>query len=134
MNKTKVLIVDDSLMMRKIITDIVTALDEIEVVGTAKNGEEALVKTEELQPDIVLLDIEMPIMTGLEFLEAVRLKNDAKVIVLSSLTQIGSPVAAEARALGAVDVVAKPSGGLSLDLEQRRSHEIVTAIKNAINR
>ncbi|MDH5639213.1 MAG: response regulator [Nitrospinota bacterium] len=127
----KVLVVDDSMMMRRLVKDIVSSSPDIEVVGDANNGKVALEKTEALSPDVVLLDIEMPVMTGLEYLQAIKGKNLAKVIVLSSLTQEDSETAKEVIELGAHGVIAKPSGAVSLDLHQRRGHEIVKAIEKA---
>ncbi len=127
----KVMVVDDSMMMRKMVKDIVGSDPDIEVVGDANNGEVALQKTKSLNPDIILLDIEMPVMDGVEFLKRVKLISKAKVVVLSSLTQAGSSVSTEVRQLGAVDVIPKPSGGVSLDLERKRGHEIVKAVRKA---
>jgi len=125
----KVLVVDDSMVMRKLIKDIISASPEIEIVGDANNGKVALEKTESLKPDVVLLDIEMPVMTGVEYLKNIGGKTTAKVIVLSSLTQEDAEISKEVIALGAFGVIAKPSGAVSLDLRQKRGHEIVKAIE-----
>jgi two-component system chemotaxis response regulator CheB len=125
----KVLVVDDSMMMRKMIKDIIGADSGIEVIGDANNGEVGLKKTVELKPDVVLLDIEMPVMTGLEYLAQVKAVSDVKVIILSSLAQEGSAASAKALELGAVATVPKPSGGVSLDLKQKKGHEIIATIK-----
>jgi len=125
----KVLVVDDSMMMRRLVKDIISASPDIEVVGDANNGKVALEKTESLKPDVVLLDIEMPVMTGLEFLAAIKGKNLAKVIVLSSLTQEDSDTTKEVLELGAHGVIAKPAGAVSLDLRQKRGHELVKTIE-----
>ena len=127
----KVLIVDDSMVMRRMVSDIIKADPEIEVVGNAKNGEIALEKTKALQPDVVLLDIEMPVMTGFEYLEHVKAISTAKVVVLSSQGQAASEAATKARSLGAEDVVPKPSGGVSLNLKQSKGSDIVEAIRKA---
>jgi len=127
----KVLVVDDSMVMRKLIKDIISASPDIEIVGDANNGKVALEKTESLKPDVVLLDIEMPVMTGVEFLKTIQGKNPVKVIVLSSLTQENAEISKEVMALGAYGVIAKPSGAVSLDLRQKRGHEIVKAIEKA---
>ena len=124
----KVLVVDDSMMMRKMIKDIISADENIDVVGDANNGEVGLGKTMELTPDVVLLDIEMPVMDGIGYLKEVKGLSPAKVIVLSSLTQKDSPITAEVLELGAVAVIPKPSGGVSLDLKQKRGSEVVAAI------
>ncbi|MDH4182746.1 MAG: response regulator [Nitrospinota bacterium] len=126
----KVLVVDDSMVMRKLIKDIISASPDIEIVGDANNGKVALEKTASLNPDVVLLDIEMPVMTGVEYLKNIQGKNSVKVIVLSSLTQEDSQIAKEVMELGAFGVIAKPSGAVSLDLRQKRGHEIVKTIES----
>jgi len=120
------------MMMRKIIKDIVTSDPDLDVIGDASNGEQGLQKAKELQPDVVLLDIEMPVMDGIEFMKMFKLVSSAKVIVLSKLAQAGAQTSFDARKLGAVDVIAKPSGAVSLDLESKKAHEIVTAIRKAV--
>ena len=85
-DKIRVLVVDDSATMRKLLMQILQQDSEIEVVGTAMNGIFALNKLESLKPDIITLDIEMPLMDGLQFLEEKNKKNDTTpVIILSSL-------------------------------------------------
>jgi len=101
------------------------------VVGEASNGEIALTAAKELKPDVILLDIEMPTMDGLECLKRLKLVSSAKVIIVSSVAQTGSPQALQARRDGAVDVIAKPSGAMSLDLGEKKGHDIVKAIRKA---
>ena len=127
-----VLIVDDSYIMRTIMHDIVQSDPEFQVVGQAENGKVGLQKVRELKPDLVLLDIEMPEMTGLDMLKRMALISKAKVIIVSSLGQTGSPQAIEVRRLGAADVVAKPSGAMSLDLEAKKGHEIVQSMRRTL--
>ncbi len=124
----KVLVVDDSFVMRALIKDILSADSDIKVVGEAIDGEDALVKTKELKPDVILLDIEMPKMDGLEFLKQQFKISSEKVIILSSLVQVGSTQTNQARMLGAMDVIPKPSGAISLDLKQKKGHDIVQSI------
>lgn len=131
MSKT-VLIVDDSFMMRTLVKDIVAADPELKVVGDAENGKVALDKVKELKPDAVLLDIEMPEMDGLEALKRMSLISKAKVIILSSVAQVGSPQAMEARKLGAFAVIPKPSGSMSLDIAQKKGSEIVQTLRKAV--
>lgn len=128
----RVLIVDDSGFMRNIIKQIISVDDEFEIVGEAEDGLAALEKEKALKPDIVLLDIEMPRLDGLGVMKRLKLTSRAKVIILSSLAQLGSPAALEARRLGAADVIAKPSGAISLDLKAKRGHDILRAVRAAV--
>lgn len=129
----KVMVVDDSTMMRTIIKDIVSSDPDLEIAGDAENGEIGLENVKKLNPDLVLLDIEMPVMDGIEFMKHLKLISNAKVIILSKLAQAGSSSAVEARELGAVDVIAKPSGAVSLDLKEKKGHEIIKAIRKAMD-
>ncbi len=132
MTVTRVLIVDDSLLMRTVIRDIVSADDSFEIVGDAVDGADAIEKARALRPDLILLDIEMPVMDGLAALKQLNLVSVAKVIIVSSAAQLGSEQAVAARRLGALDVIAKPSGALSLDMQARRGHDIVLAMRRAM--
>ncbi len=127
-----VLIVDDSMMMRAVLADIVAADEGFKVVGEAANGADAVERARELDPDLILLDIEMPVMDGIDALKRLSLFSRAKVIIVSSIAQIASPQSVEARRLGAADVVAKPSGALSLDLEAKRGHDILKAARRIL--
>jgi two-component system chemotaxis response regulator CheB len=132
MSKKQILVVDDSFIMRTIIKDIVESDPEFEVAGFAENGKVGLQRMRELKPDAILLDLEMPEMSGLDMLKRLMLLGKAKVIVVSSVGQTGSPQALEARRLGAVDVIAKPSGAMSLDLQAKKGHEIVQSLRRAL--
>lgn len=112
----KVLIVDDSVFMRKIISDLVSEHANFQVIGTAKNGKEAIVMAKELKPDVITMDIEMPEMNGLDALAVIMKETPTPVVMLSSLTQEGAWETIRALELGAVDFVGKPSGSISLDL------------------
>lgn len=133
MSKKQILVVDDSFIMRTIIKDIVESDPELEVAGFAENGKVGLQRMRELKPDAILLDLEMPEMSGLDMLKRLMLLGKAKVIVVSSVGQTGSPQAIEARRLGAVDVIAKPSGAMSLDLQAKKGHEIVQSLRRALD-
>jgi two-component system chemotaxis response regulator CheB len=133
MSKKQILVVDDSFIMRTIIKDIVESDPELEVAGFAENGKVGLQRMHELKPDAILLDLEMPEMSGLDMLKRLMLLGKAKVIVVSSVGQTGSPQALEARRLGAVDVIAKPSGAMSLDLQAKKGHEIVQSLRRALD-
>jgi two-component system, chemotaxis family, protein-glutamate methylesterase/glutaminase len=128
----RVLIVDDSGFMRNIVKQILVVDDELEVAGEAEDGQVALEKEKSLKPEVVLLDIEMPNLDGLSVLKRLKLTSKAKVIILSSVAQLGSPAALEARRLGAFDVIAKPSGAISLDLKAKCGHEILRVVRAAI--
>jgi two-component system chemotaxis response regulator CheB len=109
--KIRILIVDDSAVMRSLLRSVVCADAGMEVAGTAGDGESALSAIETLRPDLVLLDVEMPVMDGLVTLRKLRAKNPRMpVIMCSSLTQRGAKVTIEALASGASDYVGKPTG------------------------
>lgn len=128
MEKKKIMIVDDSSTMRLIIRNFINTDPNFMVVQTAANGKEALEKLAAAKPDLILLDLEMPEMDGLEFLRHARLKTRAKLVVLSSAASAGSPKASQAVSLGAHAVVNKPSGAVSYDLQEKRGHELWQAI------
>lgn len=108
--KVRVLIVDDSAFMRRLISDMLGGDPNIEVADTARNGKEGLEKAIALKPDIITLDVEMPIMNGLETLEELmKLTPVPKVIMLSSLTYEGGEATIKALELGALDFINKPT-------------------------
>jgi two-component system chemotaxis response regulator CheB len=111
----KLLIVDDSALMRKTLVQIFQDEDDIEI-SACTNGVEALAELHEYQPDVITLDINMPAMDGLTCLSRIMQERPTPVIMLSSLTQKGAMATFEAMALGAVDIVAKPGGTISLNL------------------
>jgi two-component system chemotaxis response regulator CheB len=123
-DKKRIMIVDDAAMMRLVIRNMLSDDPHLYLAGFASNGREALDKLAEVQPDLILLDIEMPEMDGLEFLRHARLKSDAKVVVLTSVAPKGSGKAMQAHALGADAVISKPSGAVSYDLEEKRGSEL----------
>lgn len=130
MEKIKVLVADDSAFMRKLIQDILLTSKEIEIVGTARNGEDAIKKTEELAPDVVTLDIEMPILNGIDALKVIMKETPVPVVMLSSSTQEGAENTLLAIQNGAVDFIAKPSGTISLDIKKIGA-EIVEKVLSA---
>ncbi|MCL4294759.1 MAG: response regulator [Anaerolineae bacterium] len=133
MNKKRIMIVDDAAMMRIVIMNTLKQDPNLEVVGYAGNGKEALAKLNQTNPDLILLDIEMPEMDGLEFLRHARLKSRAKIVVLSSVALAGSQKATQAKALGADAVIGKPSGAISYDLEAKRGSELSQVIHKLLN-
>lgn len=127
--RLRVLVVDDSSLMRRIIGGLVAAAPDLVLAGEAADGEEALALALQLKPDVILLDIEMPRLDGLGFLREARLRVPAPVIVVSSLVRLGNPAARDALALGAVDILPKPSGMLSLDLAETRGAALLAAVR-----
>lgn len=123
-NKKKLLIVDDSAFMRKLISDFFNGHPLIQVVGIARNGKDALKKIQQFQPDVITLDIEMPEMDGLQALKAIMEQYPIPVIMLSSMTKAGADATLLAMEYGAFDFVAKPSGTISLDLHRVRDELI----------
>ena len=108
MSRIKVLIVDDSATMRSLIGAVLRRDPEIEVIGTAGDPLEARAKIKELEPDVLTLDIEMPNMNGLEFLEKIMRLRPMPVIMVSTLTQRGADATLEALEIGAFDCIGKP--------------------------
>ena len=118
--RTRILIVDDSAVMRSLLRAVISQDGALEVAGTAANGESALRAIDALRPSLVLLDVEMPVMDGLITLRKLRARGlRIPVIMCSSLTQRGAKVTIEALACGATDYVAKPSGQSSREAAMR---------------
>jgi len=116
-----VLVVDDSAFMRKVIADMIAGSPEFRVVGTARNGLDALKQIHALEPDIVTLDIEMPELDGLQTLGYIMSETPRPVVMLSAAgTTDGTDLTIRALELGAIDFVRKPSGPVSLDLTSVR--------------
>ena len=126
----RLMVVDDSAFMRKIIGDAVSEISGVEIVGIARNGADALEAIPRLKPDIITLDIEMPKMNGLEALKII--KNDYKniqVIMLSSYSKAGSEVTMEALELGALDFIEKPQNSGLMNLGELKTQvEIKLAV------
>ena len=106
--RINVLVVDDSAFMRRAISKMLEGEPEIVVCGTARNGEEAILKVEQLQPDVVTMDVEMPGMGGLEAVREISARSDVPIIMVSALTQQGAETTFRALEAGAVDFIAKP--------------------------
>ncbi|MEZ5284158.1 MAG: chemotaxis response regulator protein-glutamate methylesterase [Vicinamibacterales bacterium] len=121
MGKVRVLIVDDAVVVRKIVSDVLAEDPGIEIVGTAANGRIALQKLTQVNPDLVTLDIEMPELDGLETLKALRKTHPRlPVIMFSTLTERGASATIEALTLGASDYVTKPANVGSVGVAQQR--------------
>jgi two-component system chemotaxis response regulator CheB len=127
--KIRVLVVDDSALMRKMIPQMLAGDDSIEVVGTAMDGTFCLKKIEELQPNVVTLDLEMPAMNGIDTLKEIMRRQPVPVIVFSSHSTEGASVTMKALGLGAFDFVTKPKDGSIHKAEIAR--ELISKIKAA---
>src|SRR5690606_9878328 len=129
MQPIRVLVVDDSALMRQMISRILKDAG-MEVVATARDGVDALEKVAQHRPDVITLDVEMPRMDGLDLLRRLMRESPLPVVMLSSLTQEQAPTAIEALAIGAVDVVGKPGGTISLNIGEI-AEEIVRKVRAA---
>ena len=108
----KIMVVDDTVVYRKIVSDVIAEIPGAEIVGSAHNGKAALLKLKTLQPDLLTLDIEMPEMSGLELLEQMKqVAPDTGAVMLSTLTQEGGAMTMRALELGAFDFIPKPQSG-----------------------
>lgn len=126
--KIRAIVIDDSALVRSILTDLLQSDGQIEVIATGKTGLECVQLAEKYQPDVITLDIEMPVMDGLTALENLSKKNiRVAVIMLSVLTQHGAKATFQALELGAIDFVPKPSSSMKMDLQ-----EIGTILKSRI--
>ena len=109
----RVLIADDSAFMRKVLSDLFAKQSDFQVVGTAVNGKDTIDKVKKFQPDILTLDVQMPVMDGLEALAIIMDECPLPVVMVSSMTQRGTDATIRALALGAVDFVSKAGGPIS---------------------
>ncbi|HHC72858.1 MAG TPA: chemotaxis response regulator protein-glutamate methylesterase [Thiotrichales bacterium] len=130
MSRIRVLIVDDSALIRKLLTELLSSDPSLEVVGTAPDPYVAREKIKQLHPDVLTLDVEMPRMDGLTFLRNLMRLRPMPVVMISTLTEKGAEVTLQALALGAVDFVAKPKLDVSQAIEEYRE-EIVDKVKAA---
>src|SRR5262249_54313059 len=127
----RVLVVDDSALMRKLIPQMLEREPSIKVVGTAMDGGFALKKIEELKPDVVTLDLEMPRMDGMEALRQIMRYRRLPVIIVSALSRQGASATFKALALGAFDFVTKPQDVSSNSVLREISADLVAKIKVA---
>lgn len=130
MAKIRVLVVDDSAFMRKIIPEMLQEDKDIEVIGSAKDGNDCLKKAIELKPDVITMDVEMPNLGGLETLGYIMSEIPTPVIMLSAFTPKGAEITMQALEYGAVDFVCKPSGEISIDIKKVQK-ELTEKIKAA---
>lgn len=128
----KVLVVDDSPFMRRLITDLLESDSRLKVIGTAYNGEVALKKIKELNPDVITLDVEMPVMDGIKTLKALKEFSTVPAIMFSSRTKHGAETTIKALELGAFDFVQKPDEKEGIKIEQVK-HELTAKIIAAVS-
>jgi len=126
----RVLICDDSALMRRTLKKIITDDPDLEVAGIARDGDDAVAKARDLEPDVVTMDINMPGMDGITAMQYIVDENIAPVLMVSSLTQEGAESTFEALALGAFDYVGKPGGTVSMDMSSV-ALEITSKLKAA---
>ena len=118
--RIRVLVVDDSALMRRLLSDLLSSAPEIEIVGTARDGREAVLQAIRLKPDVITLDVEMPEVSGLEALPSLLAVHEAPVIMVSALTQEGADVTLQALELGAVDFMPKPERNQLAEIRANR--------------
>ena len=125
-----VLVVDDSSLMRRMVSDMLNSASNIRVVGTARDGRDAVEKTEKLRPDVVTMDVEMPRMDGLTALCCIMAKTPVPVVMLTAMDKIEADLAVKSFEYGAVDFVSKPSKTISLDIEEVKN-ELISKVRAA---
>lgn len=128
--RTRVLVADDSAFMRKVLQSILSADPLLEVVGEARDGKDVVEKASALNPDVITMDINMPVMDGLQATEQIMSSNPKPIVIVSSESREGADITLKALELGAIDFVAKPSSGVDLDMNTVRD-ELVRKIKVA---
>lgn len=128
--KIRVLVVDDSALMRRVICNLLEEDPDLRVVGTAVDGMEAIERVQELKPDVVTLDLEMPRLDGLQTLGYLMSEHPTPCVMLSAFTPSGAEATLKALEYGAADFIQKPSGAISLNLE-RVKEELIAKIKVA---
>jgi len=144
MRKIKVLVVDDSAFMRKMLREILSSDPDIEVIDVARNGKEAIEKVNLLSPDVVTMDVEMPVMTGIQAVERIMKQKPTPIIMVSAYTVENASITFEALDRGALDFITKPGGPISIRLKDVKekiiekvkavSHVNVRALKTPLKR
>ncbi|MCK4259533.1 MAG: chemotaxis response regulator protein-glutamate methylesterase [Halanaerobiales bacterium] len=132
-NPIKVLVTDDSAFMRQVISDLVNSNPRLQVIATARNGENALELIKKLNPDVITLDVEMPKLNGFETLKKIMSESPKPVVMISHLTQEGATTTFNCLDAGAMDFIPKPSGSISLDfakVAQDLSEKLIIAYEN----
>ena len=128
MKKIKVLVVDDSAFMRKLLREILSSDPDIEVIDVARNGKEAVEKVNLLGPDVVTMDVEMPVMTGIQAVEAIMKQKPTPIIMVSAYTVENASITFEALDRGALDFITKPGGPISIRLKDVKE-KIIEKVK-----
>src|SRR5712671_7253320 len=128
--KFRVLIVDDSAFMRKVLETIFNADDQLQVAGHAKDGREAIALAESLKPDVITMDINMPHMDGLQATAQIMTVNPRPIVVVSSESKDGAASTLKALELGAIEFVAKPNSAIDLDMQSIRE-DLLRKVKMA---
>lgn len=130
MSKVKVLIVDDSAVVRKVLSDVFNSAPGIDLIGVAADPIFAMQKMEKEWPDVIVLDIEMPRMDGITFLKKLMKERPTPVVICSTLTEKGAETTMSAMSAGAIDIVTKPKVGLKAYLQEQRN-VLVDTVKSA---
>jgi two-component system, chemotaxis family, protein-glutamate methylesterase/glutaminase len=128
--KFRVLIVDDSAFMRKVLEQIFNSDDQLQVVGHAKDGREAVAMAESLKPDVITMDINMPHMDGLQATAQIMTTNPKPIVIVSSESREGAAGSLKSLELGAIEFVGKPSSGIDLDM-QNVKEELLRKVRMA---
>src|ERR1700690_4435669 len=133
MGRVRVLVADDSALMRQTLKRIIAVSADLDLVGLARDGDDALAKARELRPDVVSMDINMPKLDGISALQIILQEKICPVVMVSSLTQQGTATTFECLELGAFDFVAKPDGTVSANMDAV-ADELISQLKAAASR
>src|SRR5208282_2863336 len=128
--KFRVLVVDDSTFMRRVLETIFNSDEQLQVVGHAKDGREAIALAESLKPDVITMDLNMPHMDGLQATAHIMTTNPRPIVVVSSETKEGAASTLKTLELGAIEFVTKPSGGVDLDMQSVKE-ELIRKVRMA---